>query len=442
MVASPATIELIKSAAAADDDYQLLRRQVDTGWHDISAVPRAIREYITFADELTEVDGLVFKGDRVIVPRDARAELLRRLHSSHIGMNGCIRRAREAIYYPNLTADIKKMVSACAICAEHQASTQKEPLMPYAAPSRPWERVGVDIFTLLDQDYLLTTCYLSGFLEVDRLPWKSARDVIYCLKCQFARHGLPDEVVSDNVPFNSAEFRQFALEYDFRHTTSSPRYAQSNGKAESAVKTCKRLMEKAIEDREDPHLALLAWRNTPSEQLSHLSPVQILFGRRTRTHLPTTQKLLASAHDRTAEEALQTAKQRQSAYYNKTAKEKQQLKVGDTVRTRCDKRHPWKKADVVNVLPHRSYELRYEDGSVRRRTSKHVRFSPEPPIVIRDEIDIGNPPAQRPTATSSARPPPPLPRPPSDPPRFTRSGRQVKHPQKLNDYVCYNSARR
>ena len=442
MVASPATIQLIKSAAAADDEYQLLRRQVDTGWHDISAVPRAIREYITFADELTEVDGLVFKGDRVIVPRDARAELLRRLHSSHIGMNGCIRRAREAIYYPNLTADIKKMVSACAICAEHQSSTQREPLLPYAAPSRPWERVGVDIFTLRDQDYLLTTCYLSGFFEVDRLSSKSARDVIYCLKCQFARHGLPDEVVSDNVPFNSAEFRQFALEYDFRHTTSSPHYAQSNGKAESAVKTCKRLMEKAIEDREDPHLALLAWRNTPSEQLGHLSPVQILFGRRTRTHLPTTQKLLASAHDRTAEKALQTAKERQSAYYNTSAKEKQQLKVGDTVRTRWDKRHPWKKAKVVKVLPYRSYELRYEDGSVRRRTSKHVRFSPEPPVVIRDEIDIGNRPAQRPTATSSARPPPQPPRPPSDQPKFTRSGRQVKHPQKLNDYVCYNSARR
>jgi len=258
MIVLPATIDLIKSAVAADDEYQLLRRQVDTSWHDISAIPRAIREYITFADELTKVDGLVFKRDRVIVPRDARAELLRRLHSSHIGMNGCIRRAREAIYYRNLTADIKKMVSACAICAEHQSSTQREPLLPYAAPSRPWERVGVDIFTLRDQVYLLTTCYLSGFFEVDRLSSKSARDVIYCLKCQFARHGLPDEVVSDNVPFNSAEFRQFALEYYFRHTTSFPHFAQSNGKAESAVKTCKRLMEKAIEDREDPHLALLA----------------------------------------------------------------------------------------------------------------------------------------------------------------------------------------
>jgi len=55
-------------------------------------------------------------------------------------------------------------------------------------------------------------------------------------------------------------------------------------------------MEKAIEDREDPHLALLAWRNTPAEQLRP-SPAQVMFGRRTRTHLPMTEKMLASTYD-------------------------------------------------------------------------------------------------------------------------------------------------
>ena len=37
---------------------------------------------MTFAGELAEVDGLVFKGDRVVVPRDARTEILRRLRTS------------------------------------------------------------------------------------------------------------------------------------------------------------------------------------------------------------------------------------------------------------------------------------------------------------------------------------------------------------------------
>jgi len=85
---------------------------------------------MTFAGELIEVDRLMFKGDRVVVPCDARDEVLRRLHSSHIGMNGTIRRAREAVFYPGITADIK-IISACAICAAHQSETQQEPLLSY-----------------------------------------------------------------------------------------------------------------------------------------------------------------------------------------------------------------------------------------------------------------------------------------------------------------------
>jgi len=75
------------------------------------------------------------------------------------------------------------------------------------------------------------------------------------------------ELCSDNCPFASAEFRRFAERYEFRHTTGSPRCSQSNGRVENAVKTAKRIMIKARETNTDPFLALLEWRNTPSEQL-------------------------------------------------------------------------------------------------------------------------------------------------------------------------------
>jgi transposase InsO family protein len=453
MVASEATIQFIRSAAASDEQYQLLRRQIASGWPDTAAaLPPQLREYITFADELIDSDGLVFKGQRVVLPTEARSEILRRIHSSHIGVNGCIRRAKETVFYPGIIADIKKVVASCAVCSASQLSTQKEPLMSHAAPARPWEKLGVDICTIRQQDYLITVDYLSGYIEVDRLPSKRVSDVIYCLKVQFARHGLPLEVVSDNNPFNAAEFRHFAAAYDFKHTTSSPHYPQSNGRAEAAVKTIKSLFEKAMADREDPHLALLAWRNTPAEQLG-LSPNQVLFGRRTRTHLPMTDALMSGTYDGTAREALSAAKQRQAAYYDRGARVRPTLAVGDTVRTRWNNNDEWEKAEVTRVLPHRSYLLRFENGSTRRRTSKHVRFSNEPPLIIRDEIDDGSAATQ------------PLPQPPTRPPNsrntghtvnsgvarrapentmtatptaaalVTRSGRQIKRPAKYADYV-------
>ena len=91
---------MIRAVAAVDEQYQLLRRQIAIGWPTKAAdVPSDLREFITFADELIETDdGLIFKGQRVLVPREARAEILWRLHSSHIGANGCIRRAQESVF--------------------------------------------------------------------------------------------------------------------------------------------------------------------------------------------------------------------------------------------------------------------------------------------------------------------------------------------------------
>ena len=432
MVASKATIDLIKRAAATDDQYELLRRQIAIGWPDNAAeLPAALREFTTFSDELVEVDGLVFKGQRVVIPADARPEILRRIHSSHIGVNGCIRRAREAVFYPGMTADIKKVVASCAICAAYQASTQKEPLMPHDAPSRPWEKVGVDICTIRQQDYLITVDYLSGYIECDRLPSKRVSDVIYCLKVQFARHGLPIQVCWDNNPFNAVEFRRFAEKYDFQHITSSPHYPQANGRAEAAVKTIKKLFEKATEDREDPHLSLLAFRNTPTAQLG-MSPAQVMFGRRTRTHLPTTNQLLSSAHDTAAHDALVAGKRRQADYYNRGPRERSPVSVGDVVRTRWNSKDEWEKAEVTKVLPHRSYLLRYEDGTTRRRTSGHVRFSHEPPLIIRDDNDPAPatansllPPTTRPHVEDTTPRPPPTPS--SIAPRRHQQSRRIHH---------------
>jgi hypothetical protein len=177
------------------------------------------------------------------------------------------------------------------------------------------------------------------------------------------------EVCTDNNPFNSVEFKQFSTDFDFSHITSSPHYAQNrpNGKAENGVKTAKRLMEKAIEDKQDPFLALLTWRNTPSEQLG-CSPAQIIFGRRTRTHLPMTVKMLQSnsGQDDIAKGALMKAKLHQKAYYDVHSCMHPQTPPGSTVRTRWNKNEEWKKAKVVEALPRRSFKVQFTDGTIRR----------------------------------------------------------------------------
>ena len=96
------------------------------------------------------------------------------------------------------------------------------------------ERVGADILTLHDKDYLVTIDYYSNYWEVDRLPDTKASTAILKLKSHFARYGIPDQVVSDNGPqFTSKEFATFAKTWDFEYLTSSPGNSKANGKAES-----------------------------------------------------------------------------------------------------------------------------------------------------------------------------------------------------------------
>ena len=58
-------------------------------------------------------DGLIFKGDRLVIPRMLRAGMIKQIHQGHIGVEGCLRRAREVIYWPGMNAEVKDHISKC-----------------------------------------------------------------------------------------------------------------------------------------------------------------------------------------------------------------------------------------------------------------------------------------------------------------------------------------
>ena len=213
--------------------------------------------------------------------------------SSHLGAELCLRRAKESLFWPGMSAEIKKMIDACETCRTYKTAPHKESLMPHEVPSRLWEQIGVGLLTLNnDKDYLITVDYYNNFCKVDRLTNTKATPVILKLKNHFARYGCPDRVMSDNGPqFTAEEFARFAYARGFDHKTSSPGNSKANGKAESAVKTAKRLIRKAIEARAETYLAILDYRNTPTQGMKS-SPVQRLMNCRTKTLIARTATLL------------------------------------------------------------------------------------------------------------------------------------------------------
>jgi len=84
LVTSDKLIAILERAALHDDEYQLLKQLTAAGWPPKGAlIPDALKAYETLSDELTVIGQFVFKGQRVVVPCDARPEVLNRLHASH-----------------------------------------------------------------------------------------------------------------------------------------------------------------------------------------------------------------------------------------------------------------------------------------------------------------------------------------------------------------------
>ena len=109
-------------------------------------------------------------------------------------------------------------------------SQTKDTLLSHDMPDRPWKKVGVDLFSYKEKDYLVTTDYKSNFWEIDYLSSTSSESVITKLEAHCARMGIPDTVVSDNGPqFSSSDFAHFSKKWGFEHTPSSPHHSRSNG---------------------------------------------------------------------------------------------------------------------------------------------------------------------------------------------------------------------
>ncbi|UYV75530.1 K02A2.6-like [Cordylochernes scorpioides] len=221
------------------------------------------KEYWKFRDELTEQDGIIYKGQKVIIPKTLRSELLNRVHASHHGVAASLAKARPAIFWPGMNQSIKETVEKCKACLAYQPNQTKETLMCHETSILPWNKIGMDIFSVETTQYLITVDYYSSFWELDILEHTTSESIIECCKNNFSRHGIPETLITDNGPqFISREFQKFLKTWKVVQITSSPYHSQSNGKAESAVKSAKMLVKKAKHEQEDLWLAILEWRNT------------------------------------------------------------------------------------------------------------------------------------------------------------------------------------
>ena len=337
----PERLDRIRGATLLDPVLQELDTVIMEGWpNDRRRVPDRLLPYFSYRDELTIQDGIIFRGERIVIPSSLRKSMKEKVHAGHIGINSSLRRARDLIYWPQMSTDIRYYVETCGVCA---------------------------------------TDYHSGFFELDYLPDTTSETVVGKLKNNFSRHGIPHTLVSDNGPqYASAVFRIFAQNWHFVHETSSPGNSQANGAAEAAVKIAKRMLRKCKASKEDPYLGLLNIRNTPTEGMA-TSPAQRLFGRRTKTLLPTTHNQLkpGGPADFREQSGCQRTKFKSVLNSDHPRRDLRRLNVGETIRMQPLEhgRREWTEATVHKALSSRSYDVITATGRHYRRNRRHLRPS-------------------------------------------------------------------
>ena len=387
---TPERLEQLQRCTGQDDTLQILKTTILTGWPlQKEQAPIKIREYWSYRDELTVHNGVLFKGSRVVIPQILRPEVKSRIHSSHLGVEACLRKARDTVFWPGMNAEVRDQIKQCSICNEFQAKNQKLPMQSHQLPDRPWSRVAADQFILHGKEYIVLVDFYSDFIEVKQLQENNSSSVIDFFKEQFSRYGIPDTLVTDNGPqFTSREFQKFSRDWEFLHVSSSPHHHRANGKVESAVKVVKSLIKKALKDNKDPWLALLDQRNTPTESLG-TSPAQRLMSRRTRTLLPTATNLLYPKVLENVTEKLKLRRQKAKWYHDRSSRNLPDIEIGQDVRVApLQRNQTWKMGTCLEKLSDRSYVVKTDsDNQILRRNREFLKPA-EKPVTCSKPVEV------------------------------------------------------
>ena len=410
---------------ATEEDYTLykLREVILEGWPEKETLANDLKQYFSLRDTLSVESGIILKGEAVLIPKKLRKDILKKLHSSHLGYESLCRRARGTVFWLGMYNDIKETVKNCQHCEQRKPRNQRETLKQHSDGKRPWDKIGTDLFMIGNRNYLVVVDYYTNFIEIDYLSATSSKVVVEKLKKQFCRFGIPRQIVSDGGPqYTSSEFREFVKEWGISHHITSPGHPNSNGKAESGVKIIKNLMIKCAESGTDQYEALLEQRNTPRQDTG-LSPAEMLFGWKARTKLPSFRPTIRISNKR------EKRKISVKHSYDRKSKNLPKVRKDQSVYFQHKPKELWQKGKVIDMTD-RNYQIQSEKGVEYQRNREHIR----PTSIEFNNRDV-SPPRVEPLPDNQTMPSTNPKQAVEQPAVPTRPKRNVKQPAYLKDYV-------
>lgn len=236
-------------------------------------------------------DGILMWGYRVVIPSTLRQELLKELHSTHMGSAKMKSLARSYFWWPNIDQDIEHYVKKCVLCLEVRSNPPLAKLVKWPESCGVFDRVHIDFLGPVNgKMFFILTDSFSKWPEIFEMSRTDSKSLIDKLREIFARFGLPNKIVSDNGPqFTSIEYKNFCSHNGIKMVTSPPFHPSAKGAADNAVKTFKSCLLKLIKSNKSSlsisaiiSRYLFTYRNTP-HWVTGECPSTIVFGRKIKT---------------------------------------------------------------------------------------------------------------------------------------------------------------
>ncbi|XP_020898619.1 uncharacterized protein K02A2.6, partial [Exaiptasia diaphana] len=349
-----------RDTVLANREYVLRRWPEDE--NDLVTAPYRVRKH-----ELSVEDGVLLWGARVIVPPQGRELVIEELHVAHPGINRMKALARSYVWWPKMEHDIEQAVKKCDTCQLNRNSPSTAPLHPWEQPEKPWSRVHIDYAgPFMGYMILIQVDATTKWIEATVMPSTKAEATVKQLRETFARHGIPEVLVSDNASiFRGEVFEEFMRKNGIIHVTSAPYHPSSNGLAERAVQTVKAGLKKTPGDTIRTKLSrfLFQYRMTPSGATGK-SPSELLNHRKMRSLLDLLHpNLQGKVHK----------KQMELKAKHDGGKVLRSYQVGETVSVKnFANGAKWLPGTIDRVTGPVSYEISLIDGRIVRRHVDHI----------------------------------------------------------------------
>ena len=374
-VQSNLTITKIQQETANDPIMQQLIKYIIEGWPAKQQdVIQQLQSYHTFKEEMSVTDGLIFKGERIVIPNNLQAKALETIHRSHMGIQKTLDRSKGCFYWSGISKDITHVCETCEECLKYANRQQKEPKGQVRDVSEAWESLATDIFEFKGKYFLIVSCRFSGYIVVRQMSTHSTKETIQQFQSVFAELGIPRHLHCDRGSnYTSVEFQTFMQGLNVELSYSSSEHHSSNY-TERSVQVVKGFMKRSAEWP----ICLLEYLMTPiRHQGVDSSPLKLMQRRTIRGLLPVKQQE-SNLDDYIKYHA---RKQEQAKY--QTGKPLQELPEGSNILFYSQKESQWLPGVIVQRLHDRSYVIISEKGRkvVRNRIDiklyhkdVHVRF--------------------------------------------------------------------